>query len=73
MTRNPDRIPELLEAIEERWKKDPDLRLGQLLSILSQKSYYNPSLFTIEDDEMMLNMGKEFDCNYLTEENDDVK
>ena len=29
--RDPDRIPEILAAIEREWKKTPDLRLGQLL------------------------------------------
>lgn len=29
--RNPERIPEVLEAVEKEWKEHPDLRLGQLL------------------------------------------
>ena len=29
--RDPDRIPQVLEAIEHEWRKDPDIRLGQML------------------------------------------
>jgi hypothetical protein len=30
--RDKNRIPEILKKLEEVWKKNPDLRLGQLIS-----------------------------------------
>lgn len=46
--RDPDRIPKMLSEIEELWKKNPDLRLCQLIcNIKSGDLYY------LEDDELM--------------------
>lgn len=52
MTRNPDRIDELLNELEEYWDENPDLRLGQIVSNISQKKGYNDS-FYIEDEEVL--------------------
>ena len=39
--RDPDRIPIILQQIEKEWKKNPDIRLGQVLStILDIKPLY---------------------------------
>ncbi len=32
MARDPNRIPEVFNALHEYWAKNPDLRLGQILS-----------------------------------------
>lgn len=47
--RDPKRISEVLAAIGEVWEKNPDLRLGQLLSNV----YRDPSLYYIEDDKLV--------------------
>ena len=44
--RNPERIPKVLKEIEKVWKKNPDLRLGQLIGNLLE----GPTLYYIEDD-----------------------
>ena len=51
--RNPDRIPEILEAIQKTWEANPDLRLMQLL--LNAIDIQNPSseLYHLEDDVLM--------------------
>jgi hypothetical protein len=48
-SRNPERIPKILSLLEKGWKKNPDLRLGQIfenLKIYMQKE----DLFYIEDE-----------------------
>ena len=47
--RDPKRINKVLAAIGEVWEKNPDLRLGQLLSNV----YRDPSLYYIEDDKLV--------------------
>jgi hypothetical protein len=45
------RIPVLMKQLEETWKLDPDMRLGQLLvNILSLAQISDP--FYLEDHEM---------------------
>lgn len=44
--RNPDRIPVVLGIIKNIWEKYPDLRLGQLMSILGAD-------FSIEDYDLL--------------------
>lgn len=63
--RNPDRIPQMLEALGDFWKKNPDLRLGQLLSNAVERARpdirehedwsdrLRSAIFNIEDDELI--------------------
>jgi len=50
MTRDPDRIDEVLEEVEEYWKEHPDLRLGQIIVNIAERNVVDP--FYIEDDEL---------------------
>jgi len=52
--RDPERIPEILNKLKEIWEKYPDLRLGQLISNMSDRSPW--PLFYIEDDEFIERM-----------------
>ena len=51
--RNPERIPEVLKELEEFWKQNPDLRLGQIISNLSYESMRNNDPFYMEDDDLL--------------------
>ena len=53
MSRNPKRIDTVLEELEEYWKNNPDLRLGQLIFILSSKYNNFDDPFYMEDDELL--------------------
>jgi hypothetical protein len=53
--RDPDRIPMILAAVERRWRKDPDLRLGQLIGNL----VHGHALLLIEDGELLEILGPE--------------
>lgn len=59
--RNEERIPEMLNAIEEYWSEHPDLRLGQLIDNLA-----DGDTFAIEDDELMRQLGDELSCEYFS-------
>ncbi len=59
--RNPKRIENLLDKLKELWLSAPDLRFGQLIFILKQKSKID--MFEIEDDEW-LEIIKNFIINY---------
>jgi len=47
--RDPKRIPKMLNELKGIWSTFPDLRLGQLLVNVTERS----SLYYIEDDELM--------------------
>lgn len=52
--RDPSRIPEVLEAVEQLWRLHPDWRLGQLISNLA--AWADPvegSTYDLEDDELV--------------------
>ena len=51
-TRNPERIPEILEELRKTWEEYPDLRLGQLITICANKKNIS-NLFIIEDDTLL--------------------
>jgi uncharacterized protein YihD (DUF1040 family) len=41
--RNPDRIPKILKRLEAVWKKNPDMRLGQLIeNIFPNRPGFDP-------------------------------
>lgn len=48
-TRDPERIPRLLAALEELWTANPDLRLGQIMGNASV-TYYT------EDEEALMGL-----------------
>lgn len=57
MARDPERIETVLEELEDYWSDNPDLRLGQILSNISQKKGYKDS-FYIEDSELIEELQK---------------
>lgn len=58
--RNPNRIPIILAKIEEIWKANPDLRLGQLLTNAANHSGWkgNDDLFFYEDNDLFKGLEK---------------
>lgn len=54
--RDPARIPQMLKALEEVWRSDPDLRLGQLVvnaTNFSGRKVVCPEVFYAEDDVLL--------------------
>lgn len=45
MTRDPDRIAEVLIALEEAWRRTPALNLGQLLINAVREPHQRPGLY----------------------------
>jgi len=59
MTRDPKRIPKVLEVIREIWEKVPDQRFGQLIYNLTQFSEIKEKdVYYIEDDELIRKIKK---------------
>lgn len=55
-TRDPNRIPVVLKAVEEFWMANPDLRLGQLLVAaisFSGREVPSPEVFYLEDEDVL--------------------
>lgn len=52
--RSPDRIPDVLEVLEDYWTMYPDMRLGQLLWEIAGEDPFH-----IEDDILVQLMEKE--------------
>ena len=51
--KNNVRIPIILKEIEQLWEKYPDLRLGQLLSLIgATKTGSKSHIFYLEDEEL---------------------
>ena len=48
--RDPDRIPEVLEAIKQLWEQHPDWRLGQLIRNVAP---LGKDVFYVEDDVLL--------------------
>jgi len=55
--RDKARIDRILSLIEKFWKENPDLRLGQLLTIINEDFEHNT--FYYEDDELEENLKNE--------------
>jgi len=51
--RDINRIPEILNELEKVWKKNPDFRLGQLITVATRPKYPHSATFNIEDDEIL--------------------
>jgi len=59
MTRDPKRIPKVLEAVRKIWEKFPDRRLGQLIYNLTQfHEIKEKDVFYLEDDELLKKIEK---------------
>ncbi|MEM1180239.1 MAG: hypothetical protein AAGM22_17990 [Acidobacteriota bacterium] len=50
--RDPERIDEVLRDLAIVWRKDPDLRLGQLMMLLVRPEAPSPEMFNIEDSQL---------------------
>lgn len=48
--RDPKRIPETLNRLQEVWKKFPDLRLGQLIGNVFKDT---PGAYYVEDEDFI--------------------
>lgn len=59
-TRNPERIEPICEALEQRWKEASDMRLGQLVSVLTGHG----DTFTVEDTTVMDALDVEIDGEF---------
>ena len=51
--RDKNRIPKILNELERIWKANPDIRLGQLMVIASKPENPCPSIFYIEDENLL--------------------
>lgn len=51
--RDPSRIEEMLRALEEIWRRDPDLRLGQIVVNAIRPSDPVPEVYYAEDDRVL--------------------
>jgi uncharacterized protein YihD (DUF1040 family) len=50
VSRDPERIPRILEVLRQRWELEPDLRLCQL--IVNATGRTAPEVFYVEDEEL---------------------
>ena len=60
--RDPERIPKILALLEKGWKKNPDLRLGQIFENL-KRYMQKENLFYIEDEVIINELVNYFDLN----------
>ena len=51
--RDKNRIPKILNELARIWKANPDFRLGQLMVIATKPKNPYPSVFNIEDEELL--------------------
>lgn len=58
MTRDEERIDDVLEAVEEYWKEHPDLRLGQLIMNMASRQGHS-DCFYIEDETLVRQLQRE--------------
>lgn len=65
-TRNPNRIDPICEALAERWKESPDLRLGQLVCNLTDPE----STFGCPERYVMSRLDVEFDEELWVDKDD---
>ena len=59
--RDINRIPKILKELERVWKENPDYRLGQLIVVATKPETPTPSIFYIEDEDLLpglLSIGK---------------
>ena len=64
--RDPERIPMILQALERRWREEPDQRLCQLLVNLTGDLSSAPSpIWGLEDGELLRRLGPETEPELL--------
>ncbi len=51
--RDKNRIPKILNKLEQIWKENPDLRLGQIITIATRPKNTCPEVFFIEDEDIL--------------------
>jgi len=51
--RDPERVNEIIKALERNWKRNPDLRLGQLITIAVKPNNPCPEIFYAEDKKIL--------------------
>lgn len=52
--RDKNRIPKILKELEQVWKENPDLRLGQIITIATRPKSPCPDIFSIEDEDVLI-------------------
>lgn len=57
--RDKTRIIKVLAYLYEYWSRNPDLRLGQVITNLSHSASPCPGVFYMEDDELLKQLKKE--------------
>lgn len=64
--RDPKRIPIVLEALQRLWESAPDLRFGQVISVLVDRIEHNKrDPFNIEDDVWIDVIKNQVNFNYV--------
>ena len=53
MARDPNRIPEMLAALEAAWRRNPDWRLGQVVVNAMPIDWPSSDMFHVEDEDML--------------------
>ena len=53
MPRDPSRISNVIDALQQFWERNPDFRLGQLIMGIARTGEHAPKLFNMEDDEFL--------------------
>lgn len=66
--RDPDRIPQVLKAIEKIWRVYPDMRLGQLVSNLA--AWAEEEVWDIEEDVLVAEVERHLRHRELIERGD---
>jgi len=60
--RDPDRIPVVLNYLEEYWKRNPDLRLTQLMwNLAGDKGVSVPHFYNTEEEALEVSLLKRLD------------
>jgi uncharacterized protein YihD (DUF1040 family) len=54
--RDPNRIPDVLEALRVYWEANPDLRLGQIIGNTAARAGLGDG-YAMEDDVLMARLG----------------
>lgn len=47
------RINPIIKRLEKFWLENPDLRIGQLIMVITRTGETNPKLFNMEDEEFI--------------------
>ncbi len=59
--RDPERIKPMLDMVRTVWRRDPDMRLGQMLMNCEE----GDDLYFIEDEELFRRLDKLYRINHL--------